>query len=114
MVTLPKRFVAVKYPGYFWDMQAKMLYSIKITGVLKPLKHQKTLLTMSRSGRLEPFVDGKHKGGYTISHKGQQRRLTDEYLYKLNYTDSVIPETKFRTRWVANKEKIVIQQDLKF
>ena len=114
MVTLPKRFVATKYPGYFWDMQAKMLYSIKMTGVLKPLKYQKTLLTMTKGGFIQPLMHGKHLGGYNVSHQGRKRRLTDEYLYGLTYTDSVIPETNIRTRWVANREKITVQQNLDF
>lgn len=116
MVTLPKRFVAVKYPGYFWDMQDKVLYSIKISGVLKPLKHTKTFFTTSRRGHLQPLEDKVHgvQGGYQVSYKGRSRKLTDAYLHSLTYTDSVIPETKIRTRWIANREKITVQKDLDF
>lgn len=35
MVTLPKDFVATKYPGYFWNVVDKKLYSLKVTGELK-------------------------------------------------------------------------------
>ena len=37
MVTLPKDFVAIKFPGYFWNIKEQRLYSMKVTGVLRPL-----------------------------------------------------------------------------
>ena len=37
MVTLPDNFTMTKYPGYFWNVLDKKLYSIKVTGELKPL-----------------------------------------------------------------------------
>ena len=41
MVTLPKDFVATRYPGYFWNVVEKKLYSIKVTGELKPMTFDK-------------------------------------------------------------------------
>lgn len=41
MVVLPKEFVAIKYPGYFWNTANLKLYSIKVTGELKPLAYCK-------------------------------------------------------------------------
>lgn len=41
MVVLPREFVAIKYPGYFWNTLNQKLYSIKVTGELKPLAYNK-------------------------------------------------------------------------
>jgi len=41
MVTLPKEFVATRYPGYFFNTKDDQLYSMKIDGVLKPLRFYK-------------------------------------------------------------------------
>ena len=79
MVTLPKDFVATRYPGYFWNVKEKKLYSIKVTGELRPMKFQKG----GNFGwvRVEP--------GYQISVKGQKRRYTISYLDKLTETNQI-------------------------
>ena len=79
MVTLPKDFVATRYPGYFWNVAEKKLYSIKVTGELRPM-------TFHKGGnfgwvRVEP--------GYQISVKGRKRRYTLEYLTTLKATDNI-------------------------
>ncbi len=83
MVTLPKEFVAVKYPGYFWNINDNQLYSVKITGMLKPLV--KTYLWHSRG------KDWRNIPGYNISVKGRKRFLAIEDLIKLSPTKSVFP-----------------------
>ena len=77
MVTLPKDFVATRYPGYFWNVVEKKLYSIKVTGELRPM-------TFHRGGnfgwvRVEP--------GYQISVNGQKRTYTLKYLTSLKATN---------------------------
>jgi len=73
MVVLPKNFVMTKYPGYFWNVKERKLYSIKVTGELRPMKFHKG----GNFGwvRVEP--------GYQVSVNGQKRRLTLDYLNTL-------------------------------
>ena len=41
MITLPSELKAIRgFPGYFFRESDKQLFSIKIGGVLKPLKHK--------------------------------------------------------------------------
>ena len=79
MVTLPKDFVATRYPGYFWNVVERKLYSLKVTGELRPM-------TFHKGGnfgwvRVEP--------GYQISVKGRKRRYTMDYLNTLNATNNI-------------------------
>lgn len=79
MVTLPKDFVATRYPGYFWNVVEKKLYSLKVTGELKPMA----------------FDRGGHYGwrviepGYRISVDGQKRKYTMKYLSSLKATTEI-------------------------
>lgn len=41
MVTLPKDFVATRYPGYFWNVVERKLYTLKVTGELRPMHSAK-------------------------------------------------------------------------
>lgn len=84
MVTLPPQFVATKYSGYFWNIEDERLYSLKITGELRPLKHTKP-------NRWNNLWQWNETGGYKISDKGTRRWLTDSHLAKLTPTDSTIP-----------------------
>jgi hypothetical protein len=79
MVTLPKEFVATRYPGYFWNVVEKKLYSIKVTGELRPMAFHKG----GNFGwvRVEP--------GYQISVNGRKRRFTMEYLGSLTATNEI-------------------------
>ncbi len=81
MVVMPPEFVATRYPGYFWNTTEKKLYSIKVTGELKPMAFHKG--GFFYGNRVEP--------GYQISVKGQKRTLTLEYLKTL----APVPTTKF-------------------
>ena len=38
MISFPENFIATPWDGYFWNTKEQILYSIKIGGVLKPLK----------------------------------------------------------------------------
>ena len=79
MVTLPKEFVATKYPGYFWNIQNEQLYSVKVTGTLKPLAKQ-------LPNQFNHFV-----AGYKISVRGNKRTLALDYLKTLKPKTTVYP-----------------------
>lgn len=79
MVTLPKDFVATRYPGYFWNVAEKKLYSIKVSGELRELK-------FSKGG---DFGWVKIPPGYKISVKGTRRYYTLDYLNKLTATADI-------------------------
>lgn len=80
MVTLPPGFIATRYPGYFWHAIEQRLYSLKVDGILKPIKAQKpnrfNLAT-------EPY--------YRVSVRGRRRAMGLRYLKSLKYEASVIP-----------------------
>lgn len=50
MVILPSEFVATEWPGYFWNVKTKEIYSIK-TGVLKKLAKRKPFVGHAKDGR---------------------------------------------------------------
>ena len=79
MVTLPKDFVATRYPGYFWNVVERKLYSLKVTGELKPMAFHK-------GGRFYGYVI---EPGYQISVNGQKRKYTMEYLGSLKATTDI-------------------------
>ena len=79
MVTLPKDFVATRYPGYFWNVVEKKLYSIKVSGELKAMAFHK-------GGN---FGWVKVEPGYQISVKGRKRMYTMNYLNTLQATTNI-------------------------
>jgi hypothetical protein len=79
MVTLPIDFVATKAPGYFWNVAEKKLYSIKVTGELRPMAFHK-------GGRFYGYVV---EPGYQISVKGRKRTMTLDYLNGLTATSAI-------------------------
>jgi hypothetical protein len=79
MVVLPSDFVATRYPGYFWNVVEKKLYSIKVTGELK-------LIKFNRGGS---FGHVTIQPGYPVSHKGVRRKYTIDYLESLK----AVPKT---------------------
>ena len=80
MITFPKDFVATRYPGYFWNLKEQKLYSIKVTGTLRPLV-----------GPSKPNQFNRFTTAYQISVGGRRRSLPIEILKKLKPTNSVIP-----------------------
>ena len=80
MVTLPKDFVATKYSGYFWNLKEQKLYSIKVSGILRPL-----------AGPQKPNQWNHFIEGYRISVDGKNRTMYLDYLKKLKSANSVIP-----------------------
>ena len=82
-VRLPAGLVQTKYPGYFWDTMNEKLYSIKVAGVLKELKHHKSF--RPPGGRRE------FPAGFGVSVRGRKFRLTRWELKKLYPTPQLIP-----------------------
>lgn len=78
MVTLPLPFVAISYPGYFWNLSDHQLYSLKVGGVLRPLRLQRK--------------NAYHEEDcYYISHEGQKFVINKSTLMVLEEKDSEIP-----------------------
>jgi hypothetical protein len=79
MITFPPEFTAIKYPGYFWHTTEERLYTMKVTGVLRPL-------VMSKPNHFNHGI-----AGYKLSVKGKKRYMPEHVLKKLKQKDSVIP-----------------------
>jgi hypothetical protein len=74
MIIFPAEYVKTKYPGYFWNINTKQLYSIK-SGALKPLKLNKGGFVPYRYITLPPH--------YQVSVQGVKRYLLLDDLVKL-------------------------------
>jgi hypothetical protein len=83
MVTLPKDFVATKHDGYFWNLKEQKLYSIKVSGFLRPL-----------AGPRKPNPFNHYIEGYQVSVNGRRRILALETLQKLKAANSIIKVEK--------------------
>lgn len=77
MITFPPEFVAIRFPGYFYNTVDQKLYTLKVTGELRPLV------------RKSPNKWNHYREGYQISHKGLRRFVTTEYLRSL--TPQILP-----------------------
>jgi len=73
MIHLPQEFVTTKFPGYFWNLKEQKLYSIKVSGLLKPLTFSPRRWT----------PNGIMDAGYRVSVAGRRRFLPQYYLEKL-------------------------------
>jgi len=82
MVTLPKPFISISYPGYFWNTETKTLFTLKGAGVLRQL-------TISKPSHFNHYFSG-----YVVSHHGYRRKVSMEYLNSLKDHHSVIPMIK--------------------
>lgn len=82
MVTLPPQFIAIKYPGYFWNEDTQTLFTAKL-GVLRELT-----VTRWSPWNCKPFH------GYRISHNGIHRNVPLSYLQELKPKDSTFPMTE--------------------
>ena len=79
MVTLPKEFVATRFSGYFWNVAEKKLYTLKVTGELRPMAFHKGGF----------FYGTKVEPGYQISVKGRKRSFPLTYLVTLKATTDI-------------------------
>lgn len=89
MITLPEKLTAIKYPGYFWDTENHKLYSVKIDGILKPIKRS----TIWNMRRYCPYGwnDFADNWVYRVSVQGKRKYLSDKYLLSLEIEDSEFP-----------------------
>lgn len=88
MVTLPAPFIATEYPGYFFNSDDQKLYTMKITGVLRPLKFHKP----NRWNHMYLWHRGAGtEGGFQVSFEGRKKWLLIEDLRKLTEHDAEIP-----------------------
>lgn len=79
MVTLPKEFTSAYYPGYYWNVAERVLYSLKVDGILKPLK------------KVHPsYFNQITESGYRVSVKGRYRFIPMSKLMKLSIEDSEV------------------------
>ena len=79
MVVLPKDFVETKYPGYFFNVVDENLYSVKVTGTLKPL-------AKSRPNQFNHF-----RTGWGVSVRGNHRWLDLEELRRIKPKPTIYP-----------------------
>jgi hypothetical protein len=79
MVTLPVDFVATRFPGYFWNVAEEKLYSVKVTGELRPMAFHKGGF----------FYGTKVEPGYQISVNGRKRTYPMSYLTSLKATTEI-------------------------
>lgn len=82
MITFPPEFVITKYPGYYWNTVDCKLYTIKITGELRPM--------VFRTGNRW----NHYRSGYQISHRGHRKFLSMDYLRTLQPQTIPVAENK--------------------
>lgn len=89
-VRFPEGFVALKYPGYFWNPEEKQLYSIKVNGILTRMKANPGIWPIWARDI------GPH---YQISDKGRRRYIPiwniDKFLVQGEYT---IPQGEYASK----------------
>lgn len=83
MIHFPDNFVALRgLPGYFWNIREEHLWTMKVTGVLRPLSKQRPFYG-SKFSCDEPY--------YSISHKGKRMTLRTSKISSLLIDPSTIP-----------------------
>ena len=87
MVVFPPEFVATEWPGYFWNITTKEMYSIK-TGALKKLAKRKPFNGYAKDGRKVNVSEG-----YMLSVNGERVPVSLTMLNKLTIPEKhqVIP-----------------------
>jgi hypothetical protein len=71
MIIFPFEFRKTKFPGYFYNVQDKKLYSIK-SGVLKPIVKKKRWYS--------PTLRQWMEAHYQVSVNGVRQSVSDRYL----------------------------------
>jgi hypothetical protein len=84
--TIPSELIAVpNYHGYYWHPGEGVVYSMKVDGILKPLKKKKAF--------------GEHPSGYPLSRKGKSSTKPLEFFRRLTPQDYKVPyQHEIRTR----------------
>lgn len=78
MIVFPFEFRVTRFPGYFYNIQDKKLYSIK-TGELKPLVKKKRWYSPS----LRQWIESQ----YVVSVNGRRHSVSDRYLEMITKND---------------------------
>lgn len=81
MIFFPSEFVQTEYPGYFYNLLDKKLYSIK-SGQLKAL-------TPAKRSRFYANPTTKYDTYYVTYSGGHKKYVTREYLESLPYDEHV-------------------------
>lgn len=95
MIYFPKHFTPLpKYPGYYWHLEEKKLYSIKVAGILKPMKPRKLHPAALRYSFGKSLLGGIKTGDtyYQISVDGVPKYISFYELNKLVLEDHEIPK----------------------
>jgi len=91
LVTLPPGFVAIKFPGYFWNLRTKQLYSIK-SGLLKPIRGiPQSTVNYLISAKPQFFNRVTGYPMYCVSVNGCKRYIFKHYLESLCPVEYEIP-----------------------
>ena len=94
MVKLKPEFIATRFPGYFFNTKDEQLYSLKIEGILKPLKFYKPNPFNHMQRHPVKLKDGNSvmtRGGFYVSVKGRRKFYPIEKLMELEEHDATIP-----------------------
>jgi hypothetical protein len=82
MNTIPSELIAVPgFHGYFWHPQEEVLYSLKITGQLRPLKKSKSYW----------YGYNHFPEGFNVSRNGKSKRLELDQLRRLTPSSYKVP-----------------------
>ena len=94
LVSFPPEFIATAFPGYFFNVTDEKLYSMKIDGILKPLKYQRPNQFNHMWRHPVKLRDGSEvtaSGGYYVSVKGRRKFYAIEKLKDLPHVESIVP-----------------------
>jgi hypothetical protein len=79
MITFPDGFVATRFPGYFWNTTDEKLYTMKVTGILRPMQ------------RCNPAPNDEHtQASYRVSVNGVRQRLTIGQIKRVLVRDGTV------------------------
>ena len=83
MNTIPHELIAIPdFHGYFYHPKERVVYSLKVTGKLKPLAFSKGHYVKGH---------GFFESGYNLSRKGRKYRFSREQLDKIIRKDYQVP-----------------------
>jgi hypothetical protein len=88
MITLPKSFAPIDYPGYFWCTERKKLFSIKVTGQIKEL-------TLYRPDVLSARYKNMTGDYYILSHENKPVWVSRNSLTMSRVKDVELPVKEF-------------------
>lgn len=83
MVILPEGMIQLKkFPGYYWCPKDSLLYTCKVSGILRPLTLQSAFRGMICGKKIDS------PAGFNISVKGYKKRLSIDFLMTIKEPDS--------------------------